>query len=337
MKYRRLGNSGLEVSVIGLGTNNFGGVLIGGRMGYDETEKVLNRTIDEGINFIDTSNTYGKGLAEEFLGKILKGRRDKVLLSTKVGNNRGDGPNQYGGSRKHIIEQVEISLRKLQTDYLDLYQIHYYDPFTPLEETLRTFDNLITQGKVRYIGCSNFAAWQVAEAIGTARVLGTVPFVSMEPEYSMLKRGIEKELLPCCRKYKLGILPYFPLACGFLTGKYKRGKDIPRETRLAAQPQRVETILTDQNFDVLEKLEAFAVERGHTITELAFAWLLAHPEVNSVIAGATSPDQISANAKASDWDLSPAEMEELDGILNVLASTWELPTRHAGSPTWAPT
>lgn len=336
MKYRRLGSAGLEVSVVGLGTNNFGGVLIGGRMDYNETEKVLKRTIEEGINFIDTANTYGKGLAEEFLGKMLKGNRDRVLLSTKVGNNRGDGPNQYGGSRKHIMEQVEISLRKLQTDYLDLYQIHYYDPFTPIEETLRTFDNLVTQGKVRYIGCSNFAAWQVAEAIGAARLLGTVAFVSVEPEYSMLKRGIERELLPCCRKYKLGILPYFPLASGFLTGKYKRGKEIPRDTRFAVQARRAETILADPNFDVLEKLEVFAVERGHTLTELAFAWLLAHPEVSSVIAGATSPEQISANAKASDWNLSSAEMEELDPILNVLASTWEKPTAHMGSPGWAP-
>lgn len=337
VKYRKLGKSGLEVSVIGLGTNNFGGVLIGGRMNYNETEKVLKRSIEEGINFIDTANTYGKGLAEEFLGKMLKGDRERVVLSTKVGNNRGDGPNQFGGSRKHIMQQVEISLRKLQTDYLDLYQIHYYDPFTPVEETLRVFDNLVTQGKVRYIGCSNYAAWQVAEAMGTARLLGTVPFVSVEPEYSMLKRGIERELLPCCRKYGLGIIPYFPLASGFLTGKYKRGKDVPRDTRFAVQTRRAETILTDRNFDVLEKLELFAKERGRTLTELAFAWLLAHPEVSTVIAGATSLEQVSANAKAGDWELSATEMAELDTILNVLAATWDSPTAHMGSPAWAPT
>src|SRR5687767_10910043 len=166
MRYRRLGRSGLQVSVIGLGTNNFGGVLIGGRMDYDESERVLLRTIDEGMNFIDTANTYGKGLAEEYLGKMLKGRRDKVVISTKVGNNRGDAPNSYGGSRQHVLEQVELSLRKLQTDYIDLYQLHYYDPFTPIEETLRVMDDLIRDGKIRYAGCSNFAAWQLAEAMG---------------------------------------------------------------------------------------------------------------------------------------------------------------------------
>ncbi len=345
MKYRRLGHSGLELSVVGLGTNTFGDeVISGGRMDYSQSERVLKRALEEGINFIDTANTYGRRdqrdhnrVGEEFLGKMLKGNRDKVVLSTKVGNKRGEGPNQYGGSRKHLMEQIEMSLRKLQTDYLDLYQLHYYDPFTPIEETLRTLDNLVMQGKVRYIGCSNFAAWQVAEAMGAARLLGTVPFVSVEPEYSMLKRGIEKELLPCCRKYLLGIIPYFPLAGGFLTGKYKRGKEIPRDTRLAIMPKRAETLLTDLNFDVLEKLEGFAAKKGHTVTDLAFAWLLGHQEVSSIIAGATTPEQVSANAKANEWELSSADMEELEGILRVLASTWDKPTPHLGSPPWAST
>jgi aryl-alcohol dehydrogenase-like predicted oxidoreductase len=331
MNYRRLGHSGLQVSAIGLGTNNFGGVLIGGRMDYAESEKVFRRTIEEGINFIDTANTYGKGVAEEFLGKMLTGCRDKVVLSTKVGNNRGEGANSYGGSRKHVLEQVEISLRKLQTDYIDLYQIHYYDPFTPIEETMRVMDDLVRQGKIRYAGCSNFAAWQVAEAMGAARLLNVNPFVSVEPEYSMLKRGIEKELLPCCQRYKLGIIPYFPLASGFLTGKYKRGQRPPENTRLAVQAGRAQTILTDANFDVLEKLEAFAAERGHTLTELAFAWLLAHPEVSTVIAGATSPEQVSANATAAEWQLSPAEMQELDDILRTLKVSWDQPTEHMGT------
>ena len=330
MKYRRLGRSGLQVSAIGLGTNNFGGVLIGGRMDYDESEQVLLRTIDEGINFIDTANTYGKGLAEEFLGKMLKGRRDKVVISTKVGNNRGDAPNSYGGSRKHVLEQVELSLRKLQTDYIDLYQLHYYDPFTPIDETLRVMDDLIRQGKIRYVGCSNFAAWQVAEAMGAARLINTNPLVSVEPEYSMLKRGIEKELLPCCQRYGLGIIPYFPLASGFLTGKYKRGQRPAENTRLGVQNKRAQTILTDENFDVLEKLEAFAAGHGHTLTELAFAWLLGHPEVSTVIAGATSPEQVSANAKAAEWQLSPAEMQELDEILSALKVSWDQPTEHMG-------
>ena len=323
MEYRRLGNSGLQVSVIGLGTNNFGA-----RNDYPAAERVLKQAVQEGINFIETSNTYGRGVAEEFIGKALKGSRDQVLLTTKVASNIGEGPNQHGASRKHIMAQIEVSLRKLQTDYLDLYLIHYYDPFTPLEETLRTMHNLVMQGKVRYIGCSNFAAWQVAEAMGIARALDLESLVSAEPEYSMLKRGIEKELLPCCQRYNIGILPYFPLASGFLTGKYQRDQEAPEGTRFSVQLQRAETILTAENFDVLEQLEAFAAARDRTMVELAFAWLLAHAQVSSVIAGATQPEQITANAKAADWHLTSAEMDELDGILRALAHTWDTPTAH---------
>jgi aryl-alcohol dehydrogenase-like predicted oxidoreductase len=323
MDYRRLGNSGLQVSVIGLGTNNFGV-----RNDYPEAERLLMQAIEEGINFIETSNTYGEGAAEEFIGKALKGHRDQVLLATKVASNMGDGPNQHGASRKHILTQVEASLRRLQTDYLDLYQIHYYDPFTPLDESLRTLHNLVTQGKVRYIGCSNFAAWQVAEAMGVVRALDLEPLISVEPEYSMLKRGIEKELLPCCQRFNIGILPYFPLASGFLTGKYKRGQAAPAGTRLAVQTQRAEFILTGENFDVLERLEAFASARSRTMVELAFAWLLTHPQVSSVIAGATRPEQIIANAKASEWRLTSEEMNALNDVLQTLAPAWDTPTAH---------
>jgi aryl-alcohol dehydrogenase-like predicted oxidoreductase len=195
----------------------------------------------------------------------------------------------HGGSRKHILAQVELSLRRLHSDYIDLYQIHYYDPNTRLEETLRTMDMLVHQGKVRYVGCSNFAAWQVAEALGIARALGLEPLVSVEPEYSMLKRAIEYELLPCCTHFKVGILPSFPLASGFLTGKYRRGQPAAPGTRLAVQIRRAETILTPENFDVLEHLEAFAAARSHPLVELAFAWLLAHPPVSSVIAWGDDP------------------------------------------------
>lgn len=323
MEYRRLGNSGLQVSVIGLGTNNFGP-----RIDYPAAERVLRQAVDAGINFIETSNTYGQGQAEAFIGKALRGHRTQVLLATKVASNMGDGPNMHGGSRKHIMEQIDLSLQKLQTDYLDLYQIHYYDPFTPLEETLRTMDHLVQQGKVRYVGCSNFAAWQVAEAMGVARALGLEPLVSVEPEYSMLKRAIEKELLPCCEHYNLGILPYFPLASGFLTGKYKRDQQAAAGTRLSVQTRRAATILTPENFDVLEQLEAFAAARSRPLVELAFAWLLAHPQVSSVIAGATTPEQITSNARAADWHLSVTEMHELDGILQALAHTWGTPTAH---------
>ncbi len=323
MQYRRLGHSGLQVSVIGLGTNNFGP-----RIDYPASERVLRQAVDEGINFIETSNTYGEGEAERFIGRALHRQRQQVLVATKVASNMGDGPNTHGGSRKHILEQVDLSLQRLQTDYIDLYQIHYYDPFTPLEETLRTMHWLVQQGKVRYIGCSNFAAWQVAEAMGITTALGLEPLISVEPEYSMLKRAIEKELIPCCTRYNVGILPYFPLASGFLTGKYRRDQQAASGTRFAVQTRRAETILTPENFDVLEKLEAFAAARSRPLVELAFAWLLAHPQVSSVIAGATTPEQISANVKAVDWYLSAAEMVELDGMLQALAHTWHIPTTH---------
>jgi aryl-alcohol dehydrogenase-like predicted oxidoreductase len=234
----------------------------------------------------------------------------------------------HGGSRKHILAQVELSLRRLHSDYIDLYQIHYYDPHTRLEETLRTMDTLVQQGKVRYVGCSNFTAWQVAEALGIARALGLEPLVSVEPEYSMLKRAIEYELLPCCTHFQVGILPYFPLASGFLTGKYRRGQPAAPGTRLAVQTRRAETLLTPENFAVLEQLEAFAAARARPLVELAFAWLLAHPPVSSVIAGATTPEQITANARAAGWHLTADEMAELDGMLRVLAPTWHIPTTH---------
>jgi len=310
MEYRRLGHSGLQVSVIGLGTNNFGP-----RIDHPAAERVLHQAVEEGINFIETSNTYGDGQAETFIGKALHAKREQVLFATKVVSNRGEGPNMHGGSRKHILAQVELSLRRLHSDYIDLYQIHYYDPHTRLEETLRTMDTLVQQGKVRYVGCANFTAWQVAEALGIARALGLEPLVSVEPEYSMLKRAIEYELLPCCTHFQVGILPYFPLASGFLTGKYRRGEPAAPGTRLAVQTHWAETILTPENFAVLEHLEAFA-------------WLLAHPPVSSVIAGATTPEQITANARAADWHLSADEMAELDGMLRVLAPTWHTPTAH---------
>ena len=316
MEFRRLGNSGLQVSVVGLGTNNFGG-----RMDYERTERLLSHVLDEGINFIDTANIYGGGLSEEYIGKALKGKRSQVLLATKSGMKVGDGPNQTGASRMHIQEQVEISLRKLQTDYIDLYQIHQADPNTPIEETLRTLDDLVRQGKIRYIGCSNYAAWQVAEAMTTSKSLRMESFISVQPEYSMLNRAVEKELLACYQNYNLGILPYYPLFSGFLTGKYKRGKDVTEGTRLASNTRRAESTLTDANFDIIEGLEAFAAKRGRQMVELAIAWLLANPLVSSVIAGATQPEQVTANAKAADWNLTSEEMEELDGILQGKAAT----------------
>lgn len=307
MQYRQLGNSGLQVSAVGLGANNFGG-----RVDAERTKTVVHAALDSGVNLIDTSNSYGNGLSEEFIGRALKGRRGQAVIATKVSSRVGDGPNQSGNSRKHVFDQVDVSLRKLGTDYIDLYQIHWWDPNTPIEETLRALDDLIRAGKVRYAGCSNFSAWQVCESHWTARALGINGFASVQPRYSMLRREIEAELLPFCEKYGVGVLPYYPLENGFLTGKYRRGQPAPAGTRLAADDRGV---FTERNFDILERLESFCSERGRSILELAFAWLLANPRVGSVIAGATRPEQIRANAAAADWALSADELNEVNEIL----------------------
>ena len=307
MKYRQLGASGLQVSAIGLGTNNFGR-----RLDAAATETVVHAALDAGVNMIDTSNSYGDGQSEEFIGRALKGRRSEAVLATKVSSRVSEGPNNAGNSRKHIYDQVDVSLRKLRTDYIDLYQIHWWDPNTPIEETLRALDELIRAGKVRYAGCSNFAAWQVCESHWTAKTLGINGFVSMQPHYSMLYRKPEEEMIPFCEKYGIGILPYYPLENGFLTGKYRRDQPAPDGTRLAENDRGA---LTSRNFDILEGLEGFAAERGHTILELAFAWLLASPMVSSVIAGATRVEQVEANAASAAWSLSSDEVEEVNRIL----------------------
>ena len=308
MKYRRLGNSGLKVSEIGLGANNFGR-----RVDVEGTAAVIDRALDVGINLIDTANTYGGGRrSEEYIGRALKGKREEALVATKAAMSMGDGPNDKGASRLHLTSELEISLRTLDTDYVDLYQVHFPDDDTPMEETMRALDDMVTQGKVRYVGCSNFMAWQVCEAIWTSRTYGLVPFVSVQPHYSMMERTIEAELVPFCREYDVGILPYFPLASGFLTGKYRRGHGAPEGTRLAEGDRGM---FTDKNFDLLESLETFASDRGRTVLELAFAWLLANPNVSSVIAGATRTDQVESNANASDWAMTAEEKAEVDALL----------------------
>ena len=307
MEYRQLGNSGLQVSAVGLGTNNFGM-----RLDAAETALIVNHALDVGINMIDTSNSYGKGLSEEHIGRALKGKRDQAVLATKVSSRMGEGPNNAGNSRRHIMAEVEASLRRLDTDYIDLYQIHWWDPHTPLEETLRTLDDLVSEGKIRYIGSSNFSAWQACEAAWTARSLGVTSFVSTQPRYSMMDRKAEAELVPFCQKYGVGILPYYPLENGFLTGKYRRDAAAPEGTRLAANDRGM---FTDENFDILEGLVAFAEARGHTVLELAFSWLLANQAVSSVIAGATRIEQVISNSKAAGWDLTSEEVVEVNGIL----------------------
>ena len=307
MQYALMGNTGVRISRIIMGTYPFGVAPLA--KGVDA---VVGAALEVGINVFDTSNSYGGGLSEEYIGRALKGKRQQALIATKVASRAADGPNQSGASRQHILTEVENSLQALGTDYIDLYQIHFPDSNTPIEETLHTLDSLVQSGKVRYIGCSNFMAWQVCEAHWTSKSQGLTPFVSAQPKYSMLHRDAEAELVPFCQAYGVGILPYFPLANGFLTGKYRRGEPAPDGTRLA---QNDRGMFTDAHFDLLEALESFASGRGHTVLELAFAWLLANSAVSSVIAGATKPEQVVANAKSAGWRLSSEELAEVDSLL----------------------
>jgi len=310
MEYRHLGRSGLQVSVVGLGCNNFGM-----RCDFDQSKDVVHRALDAGITLFDTADVYGgQGKSEEFLGKILKGRRQDVVLATKFGMKMGDGPHKSGGSRKYIMSAVEDSLRRLDTDYIDLYQLHRPDPETPIDETLRALDDLVRSGKVRYIGNSNFAGWQAAEAHYVAKQANLTPFISAQNEYNLLDRRIEGELVPACNAYGLSILPFFPLASGFLTGKYRQGQEMPAGTRLANAGPMAARVLTDKNYEVLGKLEAFAEARGKAMLDLAIGWLASLSHVGSVIAGATKPEQIDQNVAAGGWKLTADELAEVDSI-----------------------
>ena len=309
MEQRRLGTSGFTVPLLGLGTNNFGG-----RSDEAASRRVIDASIDIGANFFDTANIYTGTNSETIIGKALKGRRDKVILTTKFGLSMGSGPNLQGGSRGHILSQLEGSLRRLQTDYLDLYQMHTVDRLTPIEETLRTLDDLVRSGKVRYIGCSNYDGWHLVEALQTSRALNLNSFVSVQPYYNLLKRGIERELVPACEAYDIGIIPYFPLESGFLTGKYRPGQGVPEGTRFAKAPN-YQGMLNEGNFAILAGLESFAEERGHTVGELAMAWLAARPQVCSVISGASTPEQVEANAKGLEWKLTDEDLAEIDKIV----------------------
>ncbi|OAI43076.1 aldo/keto reductase [bacterium SCGC AG-212-C10] len=311
MEYRNLGNSGLQVSVAGLGCNNFGM-----RCNLEQTRAVVDKAIDVGINLFDTADIYGGTKSEEMLGEVLAGRRDKVVLATKFAGKLGDGPMQSGASRRYIFSAVEASLRRLNTDYIDLYQIHFPDARTPIEETMGALDDIVRAGKVRYIGHSNFSGWQTAEAHYIAKSDHLTPFVSAQNEYSLLERSVEKELVPACSKFGLGILPYFPLASGFLTGKYRRGEPLPEGTRFAAWGPMSKRWMNDRGWDCLEKLETYASDKGHTMLELAMSWLAAKPAVASVIAGATKPEQVEQNAAAVDWKLTPEEVSEIEAIVS---------------------
>jgi len=306
MDYRRLGDSGLKVSEIGLGCNNFGM-----RIDQDATNAVIDAAIEHGVTFFDTADVYGgQGKSEEMMGVAMKGKRQKVVLATKFAMQMG-GPDKQGGSRRYIMEAVEASLKRLQTDYIDLYQMHRPDPDTPIEETLSALNDLVTQGKVRYIGNSNYAGWQIADAEWTARTEHLNRFVSAQNNYSLLERNVEREVSPACERFGLGVLPFFPLASGLLTGKYTRGEAPPEGTRMAAWGARAQAALSDKNFDKVEALQGWAAERGHTMLELAFAWLLGHKVVSSVIAGATKPEQVAANAATAGWKLTADEVAEV--------------------------
>ncbi len=308
MDKRRLGSSALEVSVVGLGSNNFGG-----RIDFEATSRVVHRAIEIGINLIDTADSYGnKGGSEEWLGQVLGEKRKQIVLATKFGLPMDGEPG--GASRRYVMQAVEASLKRLRTDWIDLYQLHRPDSQTPIEETLRALDDLVRQGKVRFIGCSNLSAQQVAEAQAAARRHGLAQFVSCQDEYSLLVRDVERELVPTAKRLGLGLLPYFPLASGLLTGKYKRGAALPPGSRLSKNARHAQRFANERNWRIVGELEAFAARRGHTLLELAFSWLLRDEVVASVIAGATSPQQVEQNVRAAGWKLSAEDLAEIDRI-----------------------
>jgi aryl-alcohol dehydrogenase-like predicted oxidoreductase len=310
MEIRNLGKSGLRVSAIGLGCNNFGA-----RIDRQATAAVLDAAFEHGITLFDTADVYGeRGGSETVMGELLGDRRKQIVLATKFGMPMDDSGAKQGGSRRYIMQAVEDSLKRLRTDWIDLYQLHRVDPRTPIEETLRALDDLIRQGKVRYVGCSNLPAWEMAEAEWTARVEHLNAFVSCQDEYSLLVRGIERDVMPAARKYGLGLLPFFPLASGLLTGKYKRNAPMPEGARLTKTQRLADRYVTDRNWPIVEKLSDFAEARGRSMLELAFSWLLAQAPVSSVIAGATRPEQIAQNVKAGGWKLTAEELQEIDSI-----------------------
>jgi len=311
MRYRSLGDSGLMVSVAGLGCNNFGR-----RVDLAGTRAVVDAAIDAGITILDTSDTYGDGGAsEELLGEVLAGRREQVVLATKFGHSAYDmgyGPAAGAkGGRAYIRRAVEASLRRLRTDYIDLYQLHTPDPVTPVAETLAALTELVNEGKVRYLGHSNFTGWQIADAAHVARATGAAPFVSAQNHWSLLERGAEAEVVPAARHFGLGVLPYFPLANGLLTGKVRRGQAPPAGSRLAGRLGYV----TDDKLDRVEALIAWAAERGRTVLEVAIGALAAQDGCACVIAGATTPEQVKENAAASEWIPSASDLADLDRVV----------------------
>ncbi|MEC8850866.1 MAG: aldo/keto reductase [Pseudomonadota bacterium] len=310
MDYRRLGHSGLWVSAVGIGCNNFGA-----KCDEAATRAVVHACLDAGITLFDTADMYGnRGGSETLLGRIIGHHRKDIVLASKFGLPMGEGPYLNGAGRHYIMRAVEDSLRRLRTDHLDLYQVHRPDPATPIEETLRALDDLVRDGKVRYVGCSNFAGWQLAEAEWAARAGGTVRFISAQNEYSLVDRRIEGELVPAANAYGVGILPYFPLANGLLTGKYQRNHAMPDGARMTERPTRAEEVLTDRNWTIAEKVADYAAARGHSLLEAAIGWLASQDHVPSVIAGATTAEQVAQNAAATDWRMTAEEIADINAL-----------------------
>jgi aryl-alcohol dehydrogenase-like predicted oxidoreductase len=310
VKLRALGNTGTQVPIIGLGCNNFGG-----RIDLEASRKVVHKALDVGITLFDTADMYGnRGGSETCLGEILGAKRKDIVLASKFGMQMDEAGTLKGGSRRYMMAAVEASLKRLKTDWIDLYQLHQPDPLTPIEETLRALDDLVRQGKVRYIGCSNLPAWRVVEAQWTSTHLGLNSFVTCQDEYSLLVRGIERDLIPAMGEYKLGLLPYFPLAGGLLTGKYKRHAPKPEGARLSYMENLANRYMTEANWEAVERLGDFAIARGRTLLDLAIAWLIAQPRVSCVIAGATKPEQLEQNVRAAEWTLKPDELAEIDRL-----------------------
>jgi aryl-alcohol dehydrogenase-like predicted oxidoreductase len=310
MKTRNLGKSGLTVTEIGLGCNNFG-LLIN----LEQSRAVIDKALDLGITLFDTADIYGnRGGSETILGQVLGKRRKDIVLATKVGRPMDEAGSLKGASRRYIMSAAEASLKRLQCDWIDLYQIHELDPVTTMDETLLALEDLIGQGKVRYIGCSNFSSWKVVESFWISKELEISSFISCQDQYSLLSRGIENELIPAMESYGLGLLPYFPLAGGMLTGKYKKYVAPAEGTRFASWKGLAGRYTTEANWIIVERLEKFCTERNHSLLELAFGWLLAKPVVSSVIAGATKPDQLEMNVRATGWALSKEDLAEIDKL-----------------------
>lgn len=308
MKHRPMGQTGVKVSAIGLGTNSFGG-----RAERSTSIAILHRAIDAGITLIDTANIYTQTASETIIGEGLKGRRQQVVLATKGGMKTGEGPNDAGSSRYHLMRELEGSLRRLQTEYVDLYQIHTWDATTPVEDTLRTLDDMVRSGKVRYAGTSNYAAWQLAKALWASDRRGFVRFETVQPDYSLAERAVERELVPLCRDQGIGLIAYFPLAGGILTGKYRKGQQPPKGSRATTQAQFAKRI-SDKNLQLAEEVAAVASEVHCTPAQLALAWLIRQPAVCSAIAGATSVAQLDENLGALEVELSDQVLSRLDEI-----------------------